>query len=135
MSHVTHRIIVVVCICCLLSNQSTARHLEAQSVYQQDPAGCIPIAPKPPGPADLNAHANDPDTRPPDYNQPGERSLDSKEQLFQETISSSGTLGDFDWRVVDEAGTTGNFLPGKMLRSVGGTRASGDSMNRARMAR
>lgn len=113
---------VVGCVCCIISSQTLIQRSEAQPSQQQDPMGCSPIAPKPPGQNDLNAHARDPDTRPgnPPYNQPGERSLESKDALFQEITANGGTLGDFDWRIVDQIGNRGNFLPARMLRSVGG---------------
>ncbi|NJL06478.1 MAG: transglycosylase SLT domain-containing protein [Chloroflexaceae bacterium] len=114
--------VVVGCILCLLNSQTFTHHSAAQPAQPQAPLGCSPIEPKPPEQNDRNAHARDPDTRPgnPPYNQRGERSLASKDELFQEIAANGGTLGDFDWRIVDQNGTRGNFLPARMLRSVGG---------------
>ncbi len=99
------------------SIQPAAFPIIAQTLQQE--TGCIPIAPRPPGQPDLNVYMNDPDTRT-GFNVPGERSLNSKDELFKEITSNDGILGDFNWQIGDQDGNIGNFIPAKMLRSVAG---------------
>jgi hypothetical protein len=97
-----------------LINPTVPHRSIARTTPQQ--AGCDPIAPQPPAQPDMDAAR--------DYpwgDVPGERSLKSKDALFDEIVLNDGILGDFDYRViVDQEGNKGNNIPPTMLRSVAG---------------
>lgn len=76
------------------------------------------IAPQPPGSVDSAEYdPSNPDPRP-GFDTPGELNPEQKRQAFLDVTNGNGIVGDFDFRVGDNLGTIGNFIPLIVLQSM-----------------